>query len=103
MESILDGATIEYEESNPNIVNDLNGLVEEDLVDKILVYDICQFLGINDTNYTDPEIFDKINKIVKITGKDNALNKIQELTGELGFKPGILDDIYSTLRLRNLC
>ena len=101
--SILDGATIEFEENNPNIVEDLNGLVEDDLVDKILVYDICQFLGINDTNYTDPEIFDKINKIVKITGKENAFNKIQELTSELGFKPGILDDIYSTLRLRNLC
>ena len=102
MESILDGAIIEYEEDNPEIMNNIEELVEGDLVDKILFCNICNFLGINDNNYTDPEIFDKINKIISITGKDNALNVIQKITGEVGFKPGVLDEIYSKLRLENI-
>lgn len=101
--SILDGATIEYEQDNPEVMKNIDGLVEDDLVDKILFCDICNFLGINDNNYTDPEVFSKISKIVKITGKEKALDTIKNITLNVGFKPGVLDEIYSTLRLQNIC
>ena len=67
MSEILDGAIIEFENNNPKIANELkDGLVDGDLFDRMLVAEICNFLGINDTNYTDPEIFVKINKIIQI-------------------------------------
>lgn len=99
---ILDGAIIEYEADNPELskdINDDNEIVEGDLNDKILVLRICQFLGISDLNYNDSEVLNRISQIIKITGKDNALNVIQSKANELGFKPGVLDDIYSNLRL----
>jgi len=100
---ILDGATIEFEENNPNITREIKeGLSSDDLTDIVLISDILLFLGINDTNYTDPEIFDKINKIIQITGKDKAIDVIRKITGEVGFKPGVLDEIYSKLRLENI-
>lgn len=100
MEGILDGATIEFENDNPKISEDFEELSETDTVDKILLYQILNFLGINDTNYTDPDIFNKVNKIVKMIGKDKAFDTIQHIANEIGFKPGVLDEIYSFLRIR---
>jgi len=95
--SILDGATIEFETSNP-VLSEFIGDINND-IDKVSIYNICDYLGIGDTNFGDTETIDKISKIIALTGKESALEKIQEIVSEIGFKPGVLDDIYCKLML----
>ena len=92
--SILDGATIEYEASNPV----MSAFLEELSPNKVNILNVCEYLGINDNNFGDSETFDKIEKIIGILG-DSAFEKIQEMVSKLGFKQGILDEIYSKVML----
>lgn len=94
--SILDNATITFETSNPvlsEFINDAN------LSDKIPVYEVCNYLGIDDNNFGGMEAVDKIQKIIRLVGNENLLEKIQSLVSEIGFKPNVLDEIYSRLRI----
>jgi len=95
--SILEGADVEissYEIDNPLVVEFLT-----DKTDKIEVLGICEYLGINDNNFGDSQTLDKVEKIVQIIGKENALEKIQSIVSEVGFKPGIIDEIYAKVML----
>lgn len=92
--SVLEGATIEYETSNPV----MSAFLEELSPNKVDILNICEYLGINDNNFIGSETFDKIEKIIEILG-DSAFEKIQEMVSQLGFKQGILDEIYSKVML----
>lgn len=92
--SILDGAIIEYETSNP-VMSEFIGEVNPS---KIEILNVCEYLGLNDNNFGDTETLDKIEKIISIVG-DNSLEKIQDIVAEIGFRPGILDEVYSKVML----
>jgi len=96
---ILEGAEItEYEVDNPSIA-ELSEGISDSTIDRITVLEICDYLGITDRNYNDPDIMDRIVKVIDIIGKDNPLQKIESIVSEIGFKPGMLDDIYSKVML----
>lgn len=95
--SILEGADVEitdYEIDNPLVVEFLG-----ESADKIDVLSICEYLGINDNNFGDSQTLDKVTKIIEMVGRDNALEKIQSIVSEVGFKPGVLDEIYAKVML----
>lgn len=91
---ILDGAIIEYETSNP-VMSEFIGEVNPSKVD---ILNVCEYLGINDNNFVNSETLDKIEKIIGIVG-ENYLYKIQDIVAEIGFKPGVLDEIYVKVML----
>jgi hypothetical protein len=91
---LLDGATIEYESTNP-LMAEFIGEVNPNKID---ILNICEYLGINDNNFGDSETFNKVEKIIGILG-ENAVEKIQSIVSEVGFKPGVLDEIYAKVML----
>lgn len=95
MESILDGAIIEYEVDNP-VMSEFIGEVNPSKID---ILNVCEYLNINDNNFGDSETLDKVEKIIEIIGKDDLMSKIENIVAEIGFKGGILDDIYAKVML----
>lgn len=95
MSELLEGATIEYETSNP-LMSEFIGEVNPSKVD---ILNVCEYLGINDNNFGDTETLDKVEKIIGIIGKDDLMSKIENIVAEIGFKSGILDEIYSKVML----
>lgn len=91
---ILDGATIEYETSNP-LMSEFIGEVNPNKID---ILNVCEYLGINDNNFGDNQTLDKVEKIIGIIG-ENAFEKIQNIVSEIGFKTGVLDEIYAKVML----
>ena len=69
--SILDGATIEYENSNPV----LSTFIGEENTNRGDIYYVCEYLGIGDNNFGDANTIDKIEKIIEIVGKENLMEK----------------------------
>lgn len=92
--SVIDGATIDFETNNPNIYS----FIGEDNVNKISIGEVCEYLGVNDMNFTDSNIISKVEKVIGMLGED-YMTKIESLVSELGFKSGIVDDIYNRLMI----
>ena len=96
---LLEGAEItEYEVDNPSIA-ELSEGISDSIIDRITLLEICDYLGITDRNYNDPDIMDRVVKVIDSVGKDGALNKIQDIVSELGYKPGMLDELYNKVML----
>ena len=92
--SILEGATIEFEMNNPVVAT----FIGEENTNKVAISEVCDYLGINDNNFSDSEIISKIEKIIGILGED-YMPKMERLVSELGFKQGMVDDIYNRLMI----
>ena len=94
--SILEGATItQYETDNPV----LSTFIGDENLSKIDILNVCEYLGIGDRTFNDDRTIDKVERVIELIGKDDLMNKMEALVSEVGFKPGMLDNIYSKLMI----
>jgi len=92
---ILEGADVEI--SNFEIDNPVLSEFATDTISKIDVLNVCEYLGINDNNFNGS--LETIEKVIGLVGKEQAMEKIQSVVSELGFRPGVIDEVYSRLML----
>lgn len=91
---ILDDADItEYEINNPV----MSSFMEEN--NRVDVLKVCDYLIINDSTFGDSETITKVEKVISMLGKENLMDKLEKVVSEVGYKPGMLDDIYAKLVL----